>query len=246
MSKALTETLKGMEEAFVLPEVKLKRVHLHLENGKTIVTQRRICRDDEWSVEPTPDFLKRVQETAERIEQRHEGSIGNVTSSTVSSDGTEMVELKLHDLMNRFLVLDYLTCALFIAREYLEVDDQQHINIQNYDDSLREIIQREGFGVSFFHEAWCPSIDPAQAMFLQVYHGLTAGPTKDKKGSWEVSFESLHKHFTPDSVLSLEIVRTVVRKMYADKPVLMPTDAFIRLGKTIIKQGQPHYSTENF
>ena len=226
-------------------QVDLKRVNLIrsapvLNSNRTTITQRRIYRNHEWSVEPTSVFLERVREAGQMVEGRGE-EIHKVTSSSFKSTGEEMVQLEIPDLMNRVFVLDYLTAAMM--SDSIKVTDDYFIRFDTIGDHAQDLAQKQYMSAGFFSEVWMPSGTAEQAMFLQVFHDLS---TTRVRNTWEVSHDGNFKHPTSNSVLAVEILRTAIRKHFANRPVLIPTSVFLKLGGPVIRPNEPNYSTENY
>lgn len=233
-------------EKIEAPErVNLKRVNLIRTSppdnvGRTVITQRRIYRNHEWSVEPTSVFLERVREASQMVEGRGE-EIHQVTSSSFKANGEEMVQLEIPDLMNRVFVLDYLTAAMM--SDDIKVTDDYFIRFGTIGEQAQDLAHKQYMSAGFFSEVWMPSATAEQAMFLQVLHDLS---TTRVKNTWEVSHDGNFKHPNPNSTLAVEILRTAIRKHFANRPVLIPTSVFLKLGGPVIHPNQPNYSTENY
>lgn len=230
------------KHAIEVPEVvNLKRARLVYEDGSSSqITQRRIYRNGEWSVETTTAFLERVHGICKQREISGKLGVKQITSSSGRTDGTEMVQLEVSDLMNRLFVLDYLSAAMISGDVVVEKDTI--IKFREIGDEAKMVAEANYLALSFFSEWWMPSGTAEQAFFLQVFHQLNvefAGP------GWEVSHAGGFKHYNPKSNLPVEILRTVIRKHYANKPVLIPVKAFLMLGQYIIQPNEANYTTEN-
>ena len=223
-------------------QVSLKRVNLvHDDGSRTTITQRRVFRIDEWSVEPHSDFLSRVQEASKQIEQRGQ-VIAKITSSTVKSDGDEIVLVEIPDLMNRFQLLDYLTVHR-VSNNFGLTERGDGIAIISVLEEVAKSRHEEGHSIDVFDFAWTPSISLEQAMVLVTEQKLSI---KAVKGGWEVDCGGSHSKTLLNSTLPLEITRTAVRKLYHDQPILIPTSFLLSLGNTAIGHGQPNWSPEQF
>lgn len=226
-----------------VPEVvNLKRTRLTYEDGSSSqITQRRVYRNGEWSVETTTAFLERVHGICKQREISGKLGVKQITSSSGRTDGTEMVQLEVGDLMNRLFVLDYLSAAMISSDVVVEKDAV--IKFREIGDEAEAVAKAQCLSAGFFSEWWMPSGTAEQAFFLQAFHQLNV---EYAKPGWEVSHAGGFKHLNQKSNLTVEILRTVIRKHFSNRPVLMPVKAFLELGKYIVQPNEPNYTTENY
>lgn len=220
--------------------VTLKRAKLHLPNGESVsLEQRRTYSNHEWGVESTAEFLSRIQEVA-YTKETHGIEVLKFTTSSAASHGIEIVKVELNDLMNRFTLLDYLTAHLYC--DDVKLNDTS-IEFTSITDRAKELRNRDGHTYDVFDSAWGPSVSLSQAMILATDQKLSINWTK---GMWVVEAEGGHSQCCPSSELSLEIVRTAVRRLYHNRPILVPLNFFTALGQVGIANGQPCWTSEAF
>lgn len=220
-------------------QVSLKHTHIHHTDGVRDVAQRRLYRGEEWDLESIPDYLARVAAEAKRLETTGK-NVHHIYTSSRKSTGNELVEITVPDLLNRFCVLDYLAALLLKDVEVDVTDGTITINVPS--DVIKEAWEH-GMPTDCLSTPWAPSTDPVQAMYLQIVEGLSS---RHNKGSWEVSYNDAHKQALNNTHLTLEILRTTIRKNYHEKAILMPTKAFVQLGDLKIEAGQRGFTPESF